>query len=160
MEESRPNKLAIVLVEPEIPQNTGNIGRLCACTDTKLYLVGKLGFSTTEKAVRRAGMDYWLQLDVERRESIEDLWKEFPDRRFVYFSSKAKQRYTDFQFRADDLLVFGKETYGLPRSLINAYPETSLRIPMGQTFADRSLNLAHTTAIALYEAIRQLNLLD
>lgn len=152
--------LSIVLVEPEIPQNTGNIGRLCACTDANLYLVGELGFSINEKAVRRAGMDFWLQLDVQRRESLEDLWKEFPEGRFVYFSSRAERRYTEFAHRPDDFLVFGKETKGLSRALIESNQETSVRIPMGETFNERSLNLAHATAIALYEAIRQCDLLD
>jgi len=151
--------LSIVLVEPEIPQNTGNIGRLCACTDAALYLVGKLGFDIDEKAVRRAGMDYWLQLDVQRRDSLEQMWAEFPDARFVYFSSRAGTLYTDFQFRPDDFLVFGRETRGLPRTLIEANPETSVRIPMALSFADRSLNLAHAAAIGLYEAIRQCRLL-
>lgn len=146
---------SIVLVEPEIPQNTGNIGRLCACTDTDLYLVGELGFSIDEKAVRRAGMDYWLQLDVQRRETLVELWEEFPDRRFVYCSARAERAYWDFQFQPDDFLVFGKETRGLPRDLLEAHPAESVRIPMAQTFNDRSLNLAHATAIVLYEAIRQ-----
>jgi tRNA (cytidine/uridine-2'-O-)-methyltransferase len=153
------NQLAIVLVEPEIPQNTGNIGRLCACTDTGLYLVGKLGFSTEEHAVRRAGMDYWLQLDVQYRDRLEDLWQEFPERRFIYFSSRARRVYTEFAYRPDDFLVFGRETCGLPQALLDAHPDTSLRIPMALAFADRSLNLAHAAAIALYEAIRQCHLL-
>ena len=154
----KEHELAIVLVEPEIPQNTGNIGRLCACTDTRLYLVGKLGFSTDGKAVRRAGMDYWLQLDVEYRVSLEELWTEFPGRRFVYFSARAKVPYTEFKYSKNDFLVFGKETRGLPRALLEANPETSLRIPMAHTFEDRSLNLSHAAAIALYEAIRQCRL--
>jgi len=151
--------LAIVLVEPEIPQNTGNIGRLCACTDAKLYLVGKLGFDTDEKAVRRAGMDYWLQLDVEFRDALEELWQEFPDRRFVYFSARAERPHSDFEFGPDDFLVFGKETCGLPAALIQANPDTSVRIPMALTFSERSLNLAQAAAIGLYEAIRQCDLL-
>ncbi|MDP6118750.1 MAG: tRNA (cytidine(34)-2'-O)-methyltransferase [Planctomycetota bacterium] len=150
---------SIVLVEPEIPQNTGNIGRLCACTDTDLHLVGALGFSIDEKAVRRAGMDYWLQLDVKRHETLEGLESEFPDRRFVYCSSRADQVYTEFAFRPDDFLVFGKETAGLPRTLISENQERSVRIPMCQAFSGRSLNLAHATSIVLYELIRQCELL-
>lgn len=151
--------LSIVLVEPEIPNNTGNIGRLCACTETRLYLVGRLGFSVEEHAVRRAGMDYWLQLDVEHRESLDQLWREMPDRRWVYFSARARRLYTDFRFRPDDMLVFGRESCGLPQALLDAHAETSVRIPMGNTFADRSLNVAHAAAIGLYEAIRQCALL-
>jgi tRNA (cytidine/uridine-2'-O-)-methyltransferase len=150
---------SIVLVEPEIPQNTGNIGRLCACTDTDLYLVGKLGFSIDEKAVRRAGMDYWLQLDVKRHETLDGLESEFPDRRFVYCSSRAERSYTEFEFQSDDFLVFGKETAGLPGALIRQNQERSIRIPMCQAFSERSLNLAHATSIVLYELIRQCRLL-
>ena len=145
----------VALVEPEIPPNTGNIARLCAASDTPLHIVGVTGFRIDDKAVRRAGLDYWKFVDLHRHLELADLYASLPSSRFVYFSTKADTIYTDFTFRADDCLVFGRETKGLPESLIEANPETSLRIPMTSGNV-RSLNLATSVGIVLYEAIRQL----
>lgn len=150
------NFFNIVLVEPEIPQNTGNIVRLCACTNSNLYLVGKLGFSITEKHIKRAGLDYWDDVNIIRKNSLEELWEEFPENNFYYISTKAKQKYTDISFKIGDFLVFGSETKGLPSHIIQNNLDKCLRIPMYQD--RRSLNLANSVSIVLYEAIRQVDL--
>ena len=143
----------IVLVEPEIPPNTGNIARLCGATGTTLHLVGKLGFSTDDKQLKRAGLDYWSEVEIHYWPDLASLQKAFPDGRFIYTSKKAAQSHAAFPFRAGDFLVFGKETAGLPDSLIDAHPETSIRIPIfGKV---RSLNLSTAAGIVLYEALRQ-----
>ena len=108
------NKINVVLYEPEIPQNTGNIARLCACTGASLYLVGKLGFALTDKYTKRAGMDYWQSVDLHRVESMEKLYEEFPNGRFFYLTTKSKRVYTDFKFQENDFIVFGPESRGLP----------------------------------------------
>lgn len=144
----------VALIEPEIPPNTGNIARLCAATYTKLHLVGKLGFRVDEKAVRRAGLDYWEAVDIQYHRDIESLQRSLSDCRFLYFSTKAERVYTDICYRRDDCLVFGRETRGLPEELLRANWENSLRIPMPNTRV-RSLNLATSVGIALYEALRQ-----
>jgi tRNA (cytidine/uridine-2'-O-)-methyltransferase len=146
--------LHIVLIEPEIPQNTGNIARLCVAAGARLHLVGPLGFSIDEKAVRRAGMDYWERLDLQTWTSWEELREANPESRFYFLSSKVERAYWDTQFQDCDFLVFGRETKGLPASLLAAHPETTLTIPM--TGGTRSLNLATSAGIVLYEAIRQL----
>jgi tRNA (cytidine/uridine-2'-O-)-methyltransferase len=143
----------IVLIEPEIPQNTGNIARLCVAAGARLHLVGPLGFSIDEKAVRRAGMDYWDRLDLKTWGSFEDLRRENPEARFWFLSSKVERRYWDAGFRDHDFLVFGRETKGLPASLLAANPESAVTIPM--TKGTRSLNLATSVGIVLYEALRQ-----
>jgi len=147
----------IVLVEPQIPQNTGNIARLCACTGCELYLVGKLGFVITDKHLKRAGLDYWNDVEIERCGSLQELEQKFPHNNFYYISTKAKKLYTDQSFKAGDFLVFGSETGGLPKELIRNNPDTALRIPMSD--GQRSLNLSNSVAIVLYEAIRQINYL-
>ena len=144
----------IVLIEPEIPPNTGNIGRLCAATGAHLHLVGKLGFSIDDKQVRRAGLDYWPHVKLHRWDSLEQLQAEFPHSRYWYMSKKAERNYTQVEFAGGDFLVFGKETLGLPEDLLNRVGEQALRIPIFSP-AVRSLNLANSAAIILFEALRQ-----
>ena len=147
-------KLNIVLYEPEIPQNTGNIARLCACTDASLYLVGKLGFALTDKYTKRAGMDYWQSVDLHRIESMEELYKEFPEGRFFYLTTKSKRIYTDFKFQENDFIVFGSESRGLPQEYVTQ--ETAITIPMKE--GQRSLNLSNSVAIVAYEIVRQIGI--
>ncbi len=143
----------IVLVEPEIPPNTGNIARLCGATRSVLHLVGKLGFSTDDRALKRAGLDYWQEVDIRYWRDLSELRLAFPDGRLIYTSKKAAMNYVDMVFREGDFIVFGKETQGLPEALITANPETSVRIPIfGRV---RSINLATAAGIVLYEALRQ-----
>ncbi|MFH1428586.1 MAG: tRNA (cytidine(34)-2'-O)-methyltransferase [Candidatus Margulisiibacteriota bacterium] len=151
----------IVLVEPEIPPNTGNIARLCAATGSTLYLVGKLGFSIDDKHLKRAGLDYWDEVKVERVDTLDELIgkhticcaNESRAPEFYYLSTKVKTPYTDVHYKKGDFLVFGKETKGLPEQLLKDNPETAITIPMWG--AVRSLNLATSAGIVLYEAIRQ-----
>jgi tRNA (cytidine/uridine-2'-O-)-methyltransferase len=144
----------VALVEPEIPPNTGNIARLCAATFTPLHLVGKLGFRTDDKAVRRAGLDYWSEVDIRYHLNIEALYAALPGSRFLYFTTKADRAYTSFQYAPDDCLVFGSETRGIPEDLLRANWERALTIPM-LNHRVRSLNLATSVGIVLYEALRQ-----
>ncbi|MDD3012848.1 MAG: tRNA (cytidine(34)-2'-O)-methyltransferase [Candidatus Gastranaerophilales bacterium] len=148
----------IVLVEPQIPQNTGNIARLCACTDCELYLVGQLGFHLTDKYVKRAGLDYWEDVKIEQYKSLEELKQKFSDKKFYYISTKAKKFYAEEKFKSGDFLVFGSETKGLPKGLIENNPDKSLKIQMKE--GQRSLNLSNSVAIILYEAIRQTDFLS
>jgi tRNA (cytidine/uridine-2'-O-)-methyltransferase len=147
--------LHIALLEPEIPPNTGNIARLCAATRCRLHLVGRLGFRVDEKAVRRAGVDYWDEVDLHQHRTLEGLWEALPDSRFVYVETTGEQGYTHFTWQPGDCLVFGRETKGLPPELIHANPGRTVRIPMANP-AIRSLNLANSVAIVLFEALRQL----
>jgi tRNA (cytidine/uridine-2'-O-)-methyltransferase len=147
--------LHVALVEPEIPPNTGNIARLCAATFTPLHLVGKLGFRTDDKAVRRAGLDYWDEVDISYHLDLEALYQALPGHRFLYFTTKADRPYTAEQYREKDCLVFGRETRGLPEELLRANWERCLTIPMPNR-SIRSLNLATSVGIVLYEALRQL----
>jgi tRNA (cytidine/uridine-2'-O-)-methyltransferase len=145
----------IVLVEPEIPANTGNISRTCAATGITLHLVRPLGFSTDDKYLKRAGLDYWHLLDLHYHDSFEELKAAYPNGRFFYATTKAKRWYSEFQYREDDFFVFGKETKGLPDELIQENMDTCIRIPIR---ADaRSLNLSNAVAIVVFEALRQLN---
>jgi tRNA (cytidine/uridine-2'-O-)-methyltransferase len=144
----------VALIEPEIPPNTGNIARLCAATFTPLHLVGKLGFRTDDKAVRRAGLDYWSEVEVYYHLNIEALYQRVSDCRYLYFSTKATRLYTDFQYLPNDCLVFGSETRGLPEDLLHANRERCLTLPMPNKRV-RSLNLATAVGIALYEALKQ-----
>ena len=146
--------LNIVLYEPEIPQNTGNIARLCACTDSSLYLVGKLGFSLSSKYTKRAGMDYWEIVDLHKVNSMEELFSANPNANFYYLTTKTKRKYTDIEFKDGDFIVFGPESRGLPAEYVTA--ETALIIPMKE--GQRSLNLSNSVAIVAYEFIRQLGL--
>lgn len=147
-------KLNIVLYEPEIPQNTGNIARLCACTDASLYLVGKLGFALTDKYTKRAGMDYWQSVELHRVESMDELYKEFPSGRFFYLTTKSKKKYTDITFKDGDFIVFGPESRGLPQEYVTQ--ESAITIPMKE--GQRSLNLSNSVAIVAYEIIRQIGM--
>jgi len=143
----------VVLVEPEIPPNTGNIGRLCLATGSTLHLVKPLGFSIDDRELKRAGLDYWKEVDVQLWDSFEHLWnaKKSTDR-FFFLTTKSRRAYYDVSFRAGDFLVFGRETRGLPESLLAAHAEELLTIPMRGT---RSLNLATAVGIVLFEAVRQ-----
>lgn len=143
--------LNIVLYEPEIPQNTGNIARLCACTGASLYLVGKLGFSLSSKYTKRAGLDYWDSVDLHKISSMDELFQMFPDGKFYYLTTKAKKKYTDISFKNGDFIVFGPETRGLPQEYVTR--DTAVTIPM--KVGQRSLNLSNSVAIVAYEAIRQ-----
>jgi tRNA (cytidine/uridine-2'-O-)-methyltransferase len=148
----------IVLVEPEIPPNTGNIARLCGATATVLHLVGKLGFSTDDRYLKRAGLDYWSEVEIHYWPDLESLKQNFPEGRFIYTSKKAGKSYLALHFEQGDFIVFGKETKGLPDELIEANPETAVRIPIiGKV---RSLNLSTSAGIVLYEALRQTGALD
>lgn len=149
------SNLHVALIEPEIPPNTGNIARLCGATFTTLHLVGKLGFRTDEAAVRRAGLDYWDDVEIRYHRNIEALYEALPDCRFLYFTTKAERLYTDWQYQPDDCLVFGRETRGLPEDLLRANWDHCLTIPMPNP-AIRSLNLATSVGIVLYEALRQI----
>lgn len=143
----------IVLVEPEIPQNTGNIARTCAATGTRLHLVRPLGFSVDDRYLKRAGLDYWDSVEISYYDSFEELKNKYPDSNFYYATTKAVNSYSDIQFRDGDFLVFGKETAGLPEELLKKNKESCIRIPMRETI--RSLNLSNSVSIVLYEALRQ-----
>jgi tRNA (cytidine/uridine-2'-O-)-methyltransferase len=151
--------VSIALVEPEIPPNTGNVARLCAATKIKLHIVGVPGFRLDDKAVRRAGLDYWPELTLQRHLDLASLWQDLPRSRFVYLSTKAEKSYLQWEFRPEDCLVFGRETRGLPEELLHANWDTSLTIPMLNSNV-RSLNLATSVAIVLYEALRQLKVIQ
>ena len=143
----------IVLFEPEIPQNTGNIGRTCVATGTRLHLIGPMGFQITEKAVKRAGMDYWKYLDVTEYDGYEDFLEKNPGAKIYMATTKAKQRYTDVSYEEDCYIMFGKENAGIPEEILINHPDTCIRIPMNPDI--RSLNLSNSAAIVLYEALRQ-----
>ncbi len=144
----------IVLVEPEIPQNTGNIARTCAATGCKLHLVKPLGFSVEDKYLKRAGLDYWDLVDIKYYDSIEHLLNTYPDSKFFFLSTKGIKKHSEMVFEEGCFLVFGKETAGLPRELIQANIESCLRVPMIEDA--RSLNLSNSVAIVVYEALRQI----
>ena len=146
--------LRVVLVEPEIPPNTGNIARLCAATRVPLHIVGAAGFRLDDRAVRRAGLDYWPEVELHRHRDLESLYQALPAARFIYLTTKAERSYTDWQFETRDCLVFGRETRGLPEDVLHANWERCLTIPMLNPKV-RSLNLATAVAIVLYEALRQ-----
>ncbi len=148
----------VALVEPEIPPNTGNVARLCAATRTPLHIVGATGFRLDDRAVRRAGLDYWPEVNLRRHLDLDALHASLPDARFVYLTTKTKASYTAWKFDANDCLVFGRETRGLPEDLLHANWERCLTIPMLNPKV-RSLNLATSVAIVLYEALRQVGAL-
>lgn len=143
----------IVLVEPEIPANTGNIARTCAATGAHLHLVRPLGFSTDDKQLKRAGLDYWHAVHIEYHDSFAELQSKYPDATYYYASTKGKKYYSDFTYKDGDFLVFGKETKGLPEELIYSNLDTCMKMPM--TDAVRSLNLSNSVCTILYEALRQ-----
>lgn len=144
--------LNIVLVEPQIPQNTGNIARTCAATGARLHLVKPMGFTVDDKKLKRAGLDYWHLLDITYYENLQDFFEKNSGP-FYYFTTKARHRYSDVKYPDGAYLVFGREDAGLPESLLYENPETCVRLPM-RSMA-RSLNLSNTVAIAVYEALRQ-----
>ena len=146
--------ITVALVEPEIPPNTGNIARLCAATNTPLHIVGVTGFRMDDRALKRAGLDYWPEVQLTRHLNLSALYESLPDARFVYLTTKADRIYTDWQFHKDDCLVFGRETRGLPEDLLRANWENCLRIPILNPNI-RSLNLATAAGIVLFEALRQ-----
>jgi tRNA (cytidine/uridine-2'-O-)-methyltransferase len=147
--------LNIVLVEPEIPQNTGNISRTCAVTGAILHLVKPLGFSVEDRYLKRAGLDYWEFLDIRYHESLDEFFQAYPTGDFYFCSTKAKHTYTEVSYSDNSFLFFGKETAGLPESLLAANYDRSIRIPMKPEA--RSLNLSNSVAIIVYEALRQLD---
>lgn len=147
-------KLNIVLYEPEIPQNTGNIARLCACIGASLYLVGKLGFSLSDKYTKRAGLDYWDSVDIHKVNTMEELFEANQGAKFYYLTTKTKRKYTDIKFDEGDFIVFGPESRGLPAEYVIS--DTALTIPMQE--GQRSLNLSNSVAIVAYEHVRQLGL--
>ncbi|MCQ2789724.1 MAG: tRNA (cytidine(34)-2'-O)-methyltransferase [bacterium] len=146
-------KFNVALYEPEIPQNTGNIARLCACTGANLYLIGKLGFSLSSKYMKRAGLDYWNDVKIEKVDTLEQLQAANPNSNFYYLTTKSKKTIYTVDFKENDFLVFGPETRGLPEDLLFSHKDISITIPMREN--ERSLNLSNSVAITLYEAIRQ-----
>ena len=149
--------ISVALVEPEIPPNTGNVARLCAANRAPLHIVGVTGFRLDDRAVRRAGLDYWPEVSLHRHTDLNSLYRSLPQARFLYLSTKAARPYTDWEFRPNDCLVFGRETRGLPTELLRRNWDRCLTIPMLNPKV-RSLNLATAVGIVLYEALRQLKL--
>ncbi len=146
--------VSVALFEPEIPQNTGNIARLCAATKTELHIVGVTGFRLDDRAVRRAGLDYWDEVSLHRHRDLDQLHELLPSARFLYFSTKAERGLWEFNFDRNDCLVFGPETRGLPEEVLHSNWERCLTIPIFNSRV-RSLNLANSVAVAVYEALRQ-----
>ena len=147
------SNINIVLIEPEIPQNTGNIARTCAATGASLHLVEPMGFKVDDRKLKRAGLDYWHELDITYYKDINDFFERNKGEEFYYFTTKAPQRYSDVKYPERVFLVFGKETKGLPEELLYNNRERCVRMPMRENL--RSLNLSNTVAIAVYEAFRQ-----
>ena len=146
-------KINIVLCEPEIPQNTGNIARTCAATGASLHLIRPLGFEIDNAKLKRAGLDYWDKLDITYYDSLSDFLSKHGDKTIYYFTTKAMHNYSDISYPDEAWIMFGKETRGLPEELLKENPETCVRIPMRDTL--RSLNLSNSVAIAVYEILRQ-----
>lgn len=144
----------VVLVEPEIPQNTGNIARTCVMTGTTLHLIGKLGFSLEDRYLRRAGLDYWPHLRLFHYRGFDDFLSFNRGGNYYFFTTRGKKRYTDISYLANDFLIFGKETAGLPAELLEKWGDNCVRIPMIEGIP-RSLNLSNAVAVALYEALRR-----
>lgn len=147
--------LHIALVEPEIPPNTGNVARLCAATRTPLHIVGVTGFRMDDRSLKRAGLDYWNEVELHRHVDVQALFENLADSRFLFFSTKVDRPYTNWEYLVGDCLVFGPETRGLPEGLLRENSDRCLTIPMANKNV-RSLNLATSVGIVLYEAIRQL----
>ncbi len=145
----------IVLHEPLIPANTGNVARTCAATGTRLHLIRPLGFSTDDKVLKRAGLDYWYAVDIRYYDSIEELWERYPEGRFFYVETGGTKYYTDFRFQDEDFFVFGKETKGIPREILEGREDWIMKLPMSDV--TRSLNLSNAAAIVVYEGLRQLS---
>lgn len=147
--------LHVALVEPEIPPNTGNIARLCAATNTALHIVGVTGFRMDDRTLKRSGLDYWEHVELCRHVDLDELYTELPTSRFLYITTKTTRRYYDWKFADSDCLIFGRETRGLPEDLLAANADRCLTIPMSNPNV-RSLNLANSVGIVLYEALRQI----
>ena len=145
----------IVLYQPEIPYNTGNIGRSCVLTNSHLHLIKPLGFSLDEKQVKRSGLDYWHQVKITIWESFEDFLASDPKMRLFYATTKTKQKYSDVEYQENDYIMFGPESRGIPEEILNKNPERCITIPMIPM--GRSLNLSNSAVIILYEALRQVN---
>ena len=152
--------LHVVLVEPEIPPNTGNIARSCAATGTVLHLVEPLGFLIDDKALKRAGLDYWPYVDLRVHQSLDEFMKEMKGKSLYFITTKGEKLYTEVSYKDEDVLIFGKETKGLPKELINDNKDRALRIPMSPDTRSRSFNLSNAANIVLFEALRQLNFPD
>lgn len=152
--------LNIVLVEPQIPQNTGNIARTCAATGARLHLVEPMGFRVDDAKLKRAGLDYWHLLDITYYENLDDFFEKNKDGNFFYFSTKATRIYSEIEYPDNTYLVFGKETAGLPEELLLKNQENCVRLPMINNSAARSLNLSNSAAIGVYEVLRQWNFPD
>ena len=150
-------KINIVLVEPQIPQNTGNIARTCALTGAHLHLVEPMGFKIDDKKLKRAGLDYWHLLDITYYSSLDDFFERNEGGNFFFFSTKARHIYSDVSYPDNSYLFFGKETAGLPEELLRDNPEKCVRIPMLNNKDARSLNLSNSVAIGVYEVLRQWN---
>ena len=146
-------QINIVLVSPQIPQNTGNIARTCAATGARLHLVKPMGFTVDDTKLKRAGLDYWHLLDVHYYDSLDEFWEKNPGGTYFYATSKGAQRYTDVTYPPDAYLLFGKETKGLPEAMLAEHPERCVRIPMRE--GARCLNLSNSAAVLVYEALRQ-----
>ena len=148
----------IVMVEPEIPQNTGNVARTCAITGARLHLVGPMGFRIDDKKLKRAGLDYWDLLDITYYENLDEFFSKTKcENNFYYFTTKGRKIYSDVEYPDNCYLFFGKETKGLPEDLLHDNPDTCVRLPMLNNEHARSLNLSNTVAIATYEVLRQWN---
>lgn len=148
-------QISVALVEPEIPPNTGNVARLCAANDVPLHIVGATGFRMDDRALRRAGLDYWPEVKLSRHANLDALYQSLPEARFVYLTTKADRVYTDWAYQPHDCLVFGRETRGLPDDVLRQNWDNCLRIPIRNPNV-RSLNLATAVGIVLYEALRQI----
>ncbi len=147
------HNLNIVLVEPQIPQNTGNISRTCAVTGAKLHLIRPFGFEISDKHLKRAGLDYWDKLDISYYDNLQDFFEKNPDGNYFYFTTKGKNVHSDAEYPDNSFLFFGREDAGLPEELLYKNPDTCVRIPMRNEL--RSLNLSNSVAIAVYEVLRQ-----
>lgn len=152
------SRINIVLHEPEIPQNTGNIARTCAATGASLHLIRPLGFEIDDKKLKRAGLDYWHQLDITYYDGLADFYEKNPDAKIYYFSTKARNLYSEVKYPEKVYIMFGKETKGLPEELLLQNPDTCVRLPMREGL--RSLNLSNTVAVAVYEILRQRDFAD
>lgn len=148
--------LNIVLIEPEIPQNTGNIVRTCAATGSKLHLIKPLGFSLSDKYLKRAGLDYWNLVEINLYDSFDELLEKYDKEKFFYATTKTRNTHSDMNYSDDCFIVFGKETKGIPEDILNKNKERCIRVPMVNIEQARSLNLANSVNIVLYEALRQI----
>ena len=143
----------VVLFQPEIPQNTGNIARTCVVTNSKLHIIKPMGFSLDEKHIRRAGLDYWKYLDLTVYENIDELFERYKDKKFFFFTTKGGMRFDTAEYGEDPFIVFGRETAGLPGDLMESHKDTCVRIPMHED--RRCLNLSNAVAVGVYEVLRQ-----